>query len=576
MLELKITNATIVDGTGSPRYVGEVNIKDGLIDSIGSTDEPASQVIDAEGRILAPGFIDVHTHYDAQAFWDPTLSPSSFHGVTTVFGGFCGFSIAPLSEHSGEYLMHMLARVEGIPIESLREGVPWDWSTFSEYLDRLDGSLAINAGFLCGHSALRRHVMGERAVKDEATQDEIDRMKELLRESIRGGALGFSSSRSITHSDGDGKPVPSRHAALDELMQLYAMVAEFEGTIAEIAPPSLDFDEQTYELLTDASLAAQRPINWNLLSASGKDEKEQARIANLLGASVHAEERGARVVALTLPQTPRVRLNMVSGVLLDTMPGWAELFRHDVETRKRMLRSNERLETMRQGAAQMEGMLEGVGNFARMLVSETFADENAPYRGRTIGEIVADQGGDPFDLFIAISLADDLRTSFIMDWAPDTPEMFEARADLWRHEHTVVGGGDAGAHLDMIDTFAISTELLNKGVVTHQVISLEEAVHQLTLKPAAFMGLDRRGKIAPGWHADLVIFDEEAIGAGETYSRTDLPAGGMRVYAEPMGISHVIVNGREIIRDNEYLGQAAGQIIRPGTNTTTVAIGRAA
>src|SRR5579859_2045167 len=188
MLDLKIIGGEIVDGSGSARYRGDVGVKDGRIVALGRVEEAARQTIDAAGRAVSPGFIDIHTHYDAQAFWDPTLGPSSFHGVTTVLGGFCGFSIAPLSEESGAYLMPMLARVEGMPLQSLAAGVPWDWRSFSDYLSRIEGTLAINAGFLAGHSAIRRHVMGPRAIGEAATPEDLEQMKALLRASIRGGA----------------------------------------------------------------------------------------------------------------------------------------------------------------------------------------------------------------------------------------------------------------------------------------------------------------------------------------------------------------------------------------------------
>jgi N-acyl-D-aspartate/D-glutamate deacylase len=492
--------------------------------------------------------------------------------VTTVFGGFCGFSIAPLSNNSGDYLMSMLARVEGMPLPSLAGSVQWDWSSFAEFLERVEGKLAINAGFLCGHSALRRHVLGPRAVGQAASPEEIERMKALLRESIRGGALGFSTSLSKTHSDGNGDPVPSRHASIEEVLALFSVVSEFEGTLAEIAPPSSDFTDQTYELLTSASLAARRPINWNLLTTSSSSPEERARVANQLGAGSYAESRGAEVKALTLPQTPRVRLNLLSGVLFDTIPGWAPLFRLSNDDRKHAFGDPQKKAELKRGAAEVTGMLAGVANFAEMQVTEVFSAENEVYRGRLIGEIAHAERCDPFDKFLDIALADDLRTCFTISYRPDTHEMFVERARLWSHPHTVVGGGDAGAHLDMIDTFAISTELLGTGVREHRVISLEEAVHQLTLKPARFMGLKNRGKIETGWWADLVIFDADKIGAGATYTRSDLPANGMRLYADAIGIDHVIVNGREIIRDGTYLGTPAGSIIRPGVSTYTVHI----
>src|SRR5262245_53410175 len=212
MLDVCIRGGSIIDGTGAPARPGDVGVRDGRIVAIGDVDEPATRTIDAEGHVVAPGFVDVHTHYDAQAFFDTTLSPSPLHGVTTVIGGNCGFTIAPLAPEHGPYLMRMLARVEGMPLASLEQGVPWDWTSFGDYLDRIDGTLAPNAGFLVGHCAIRRLVMGEEATKGAATDEQVDQMERLLAESLAAGGLGFSSSWARTHNDAEGEMVPSRHA----------------------------------------------------------------------------------------------------------------------------------------------------------------------------------------------------------------------------------------------------------------------------------------------------------------------------------------------------------------------------
>jgi N-acyl-D-aspartate/D-glutamate deacylase len=240
MLDLKIVGGTIVDGSGAPRYRGDVGIKDGIIVALGAVGEDARETIDATGKIVAPGFIDVHTHYDAQVFWDPTLSPSCYHGITTVFGGYCGFSIAPMSADAATYLMPMLARVEGMPLDSLKAGVPWNWTTFESYLKQFEGTIAINAGFLAGHSTIRRIVMGPRAVTDRASRAEIDEMKKMLRDAIKQGALGFSTTVSPSHNDADGNPVPSRAASMEEILELYSVIGEYEGTVAEMLP-GVDF-----------------------------------------------------------------------------------------------------------------------------------------------------------------------------------------------------------------------------------------------------------------------------------------------------------------------------------------------
>ncbi len=572
MHDLAITGGTVIDGTGSVRFAANVYVTGGRISGVSAGHQDAREVIDASGLIVSPGFLDVHTHYDAQALWDPTLSPSSFHGVTTVFGGFCGFSIAPLTPETAPYLMPMLARVEGMPLESLEAGVPWDWESFGDYLGKLEGKLAINAGFLCGHSALRRKVMGTRAVGSEATQAEVDTMKALLREAISQGALGFSTSLSETHFDGNADPVPSRHASMDEILQLFAVLPEFEGTIAEIAPPSLNFTPETYEILTDVSLAARRPVNWNLMSLSQLTPEEYERVDMQLGASDHAAARGARVVGLTLPQTPRTRVNFITGTLLNSMPEWGALFKLPIEERKAALLDPAWRERLKAGAASMSGIMASMGNFGAMKVASVHSQANRAYEGRLVDEIAAEQGREAFDMFVAIALTDDLRTVFMPGYKADKDEAFPERAKLWLDERTVVGGSDAGAHLDMIDTFAITTELIGSGARQHGAVSLEEAVHQVTLKPATFMGLKDRGRIAEGWHADLVLFDPDSIGVGETYMREDLPGGGARLYADAKGIERVIVGGTEIIRNGTWTGATPGAILKPGEATRTVPI----
>jgi len=267
MLDLKIAGGRIADGTGTPAYLGDVGIKDGRIVAMGVVDGEARETIDATGKVVAPGFIDVHTHYDAQAFWDPTFSPSCYHGVTTVIGGFCGFSIAPLTPEAGAYLLPMLARVEGMPVATLKAGVPWDWSSFGEFLGKLDGRVGLNCGFFVGHSAVRRVVMGPRAVGEKSTPEELAQMKALVRKSLGEGALGFSTTTSVSHNDADGNPVPSRHASREELLELAATVSDFEGTSLELLP-DISMPDATVELLIDFSLAGRRAVNWNLSPSS--------------------------------------------------------------------------------------------------------------------------------------------------------------------------------------------------------------------------------------------------------------------------------------------------------------------
>ncbi len=571
MLDLKITGGTIVDGTGAARYAADIGIRDGRIVQIGQVDEPAHQTIEAGGRIVAPGFVDVHTHYDAQVLWDPTVSPSSFHGVTTVIGGYCGFSIAPLSEESGDYLIRMLSRVEGMPLESLRASADWGWSTFADYLSRFEGTLAINAGFLVGHSAIRRHVMGPAAVEREATRAELDRMKDLVRESIRGGALGFSTTLSPSHNDLEGVPVPSRHASREEVMELYSVISEFEGTTAEIIP-CVDFTADTFQLMTDVSLAAQRPVNWNAISVGRGTPVEMEQVEARLAATDYARARGAEVIALALVQSPTLRINLVSGFIFDGLAGWAPFFQLPMDARMATLRDPAGRADLKAKADAGTGNFQNLAKWDRLRVEEVFCDANRKYVGRSISDIAADEGRDAFDVFADIALADDLRTTFMPLPAEENLQMFQARAKLWNDDRTVVGASDAGAHLDMIDTFAMATHFLETSVRKFPVATLEQAIHQLTEKAAKLVGLRDRGVLKEGYFADIVILDEDKVARGDVHTRVDMPAGGARLYADAQGIGHVIVNGREVIRDNQYLGVPAGAVIRPGKDTYTVEI----
>src|SRR3974390_2900392 len=266
MIDLIIRNGTDVDGTGTAGRHADVGLRDGRIAAIGElANERAARTTDADGKVVAPGFIDVHTHYDAQVFWDQTLSPSPLHGVTTVFGGNCGFTIAPLEPEHGDYLMRMLARVEGMPIGALAEGVPWSWRSFGEYLDLTAGTLAPNAGFLVGRSTIRRVVMGERATKGEATADDVEAMCALLDASLSAGGMGFSSSWARTHNDAAGDMVPSRYASEAELLALCAVVKKHPGAKLEFIPYVGEFEEYVPGLMARMSLAADRPVNWNVL-----------------------------------------------------------------------------------------------------------------------------------------------------------------------------------------------------------------------------------------------------------------------------------------------------------------------
>jgi N-acyl-D-aspartate/D-glutamate deacylase len=568
MLDTVIRGGTVVDGTGTPGRVADVAIHDGRIAGIGAVDDKARRTIDAEGKVVAPGFIDIHTHYDAQVFWDTTLSPSPLHGVTTVIGGNCGFTIAPLAPEHGDYLMRMLARVEGMPLDALAQGVPWDWQSFADYLDRIEGTLSPNAGFLVGHSTIRRLVMGDRATKGDVTTDDLAAMRQMLDASLAAGALGFSSSWARTHNDAAGDGVPSRYASEDELIELCRVVRGHAGTTLEFIPCIGMLEDFAPDLMTRMSLAANRPINWNVLFvAKGSEEVTEHNLA----AGDYAAERGARVLALTVPFTPSPRICFESGFFLDMIGGWQKPMALPHDEKKAMLASADGRRALSEAAAQSSGGF-NAGNWGTYIINETFAPENKKYEGRTVAEIAREEGKDEFDALLDIVVGDDLMTGFGFPMRPDDDETWEARMRVWRDPRAVVGASDAGAHLDFLASFNYSTVLLGEPVRQRGLMPIEEAVRLLTDVPARLYGLRDRGRLQQGWHADVVVIDPATVGAQPVRMRFDLPAGAPRLYGGADGIDHVLVNGTEIVDHGEFTDARPGTILRSGRDTDTVTV----
>jgi N-acyl-D-aspartate/D-glutamate deacylase len=566
VLDVKIAGGSVVDGTGAARRRADVGIREGRVVAIGDVHEDAARTIDAGGLVVAPGFIDIHTHYDAQAFWDPAVTPSPLHGVTTIVGGNCGFTIAPLAASEADYLMRMLARVEGMPLESLEAGVPWDWQSFGEYLDRLDGTLAVNAGFLVGHSALRRVAMGERS-HEPATDDDVATMRRTLGESLAAGGLGFSSSQAPTHNDGDGAPVPSRAASGDELLALCDVVREHAGTTLEFIPTVGPFSEEHVALMAAMSAAARRPLNWNVLVVgAGTDTyKEQ------LAASDRAAEQGGRVLALTVPAVMQLHLNFRSGFLFDALPNWGPTMALPDDEKLRALADPDVRRRLRESAEADTGLFRAMLRWDRLQIGETFAPDNARFAGRTVADVAQEVGAEPFDALLDVVVTDDLRTVLMPPARGDDPDSWRMRAEAWRDPRVVVGASDAGAHLDMLATFSYSTSLLAASR-EHDLVPLEEAVHLLTDVQARLYGIRDRGRLANGGYADVVVFDEDRVAPGPVHTRHDLPAGAGRLYADAEGIEHVLVNGTEIVRGGELTGERPGTLLRSGQDTDTVEV----
>ncbi len=570
MLDLAIVNGTVIDGSGGPARLADVGVRNGRIVAVGQLGQASARTIDAEGLVVTPGIIDLHTHYDAQLCWDPYASPSSLHGTTTVIGGNCGFSLAPVQDRDLDYMTTLLARVEGMPLESLRAGVPWDWRAFGEYLDRFQGRIGVNAGFFVGHTALRRYVLGD-DFERAATDAEMHAMSDLLRQSILAGGLGFSTGTSPTHNDAAGRPVPNRFATPAEHIALAGVAGEFPGTMLEIVPPPGRFAEDQIELMAAMSAAADRPINWNLLNVSKLIWED---CVQRLEASDHAAARGGRVLALTMPVANAMRLNLHSGFMFDVLPVWSQLFEVPPPERIRLLASPEVRTLLKRGADTPEGRaLYYLTDWGSLTIGQTYSASNDGLAGKTVGEIARVRGADELDTLLDIAVADDLRTMIVTPLRGDDPESWELRKRVIADPRVIVGGSDAGAHVDMLDTFAMNTQLLGPIVRDRRMLTLEAAVHLLTGAPATVYGIVDRGVLREDAWADLFVFDPATVGPGRVEMRHDLPSGAGRLFSTPTGVRHVFVNGSEVVRDGAQVsGALPGKVLRSGRDTRTVTV----
>ena len=568
MLDYLIRGGAVVDGTGSPACQGDVGIRGERVVAVGEVDEPAKETFDADGLMVAPGFVDPHTHYDAQLYWDGYATPSSLHGVTSVIGGNCGFTLAPLRAEDADYTRRMMAKVEGMPLEALENGLEWRWETFAQYLDGLESRIAINAGFMVGHCALRRYVLGAEATERESSPGEIERLTELLGQSLVAGGLGLSTSRSSTHNDGDNRPVPSRLASEDELLQLCDVVGRHAGTGLEAIVEGClrGFSDGEIELMAQMSARANRPLNWNVLGvAAGQEE----RTAHQLLPSRRAQEIGGRVVALTMPIFADNNMSLGTFCALWLIPGW-----HDILS----LPKAEKLAKLRDPAVREEMALaakgtvfERLADFSNYRVGDTTSPGNKRYEGRVITDIAAELGMDPADALIEVTSADEFRTVLWPLPVANEPADWAARRDLWASASVLLGGSDAGAHLDRMLGSPYPTRFLADTLRGRRLVPVERAVQLMTDAPARLFGLTDRGRLQVGGFADVVVFDPERVDSGPAHRVYDLPGDSLRLTAEPTGVARVFVNGRPVIVEGEPSGLLPGRVLRSGRDTETVA-----
>jgi N-acyl-D-aspartate/D-glutamate deacylase len=570
MLDLIVTGGTVIDGTGAAAVVADIGVRDGRIVAIGTITESATEVFDATGLVVAPGIVDPHTHYDAQLLWDPTASPSSNHGVTTVIGGNCGFTLAPLLPGDADYLRKMMAKVEGMPLAALEHGTDWSWETFAEYLGRLEGNISVNAGFLVGHCAIRRYVMGGEAVGSAADPAQVEAMRAELAAAIRAGALGFSFTNSTSHSDGEGEPVASRWATPDELIALCEETGLHEGTTLEgIVPGCLDqFADDEIELLGRMSAAANRPMNWNVLSV---DSRVPERVPRQVLASDRASELGGRVVALTMPVQVPMNMSFATFCGLWLIPGWQQVLGVPVAERVARLRdADTRVRLLELSQSPAAGVFRRLADWSEYVIGDTYSPANEGLKGRTVKDIAAERGCSNFGTLLDIVCADDCRTVLWPTPQDDDAESWRMRAELWNDPRAMIGGSDAGAHLDRMCGAPYPTRFLADCIRGRQLISIERAVQLMTSAPAELFGLRDRGVLREGALADIFIFDPATVDSDQAALVVDLPGDSARLTAGSQGVARVFVNGVSIIENGQPTGATPGIVLHSGRDTQTV------
>ena len=555
-----IRGGTVIDGSGTPGISADVLIAGGKIVEIGHN-LVGDQVLDATGCVVAPGFIDIHTHYDAQIFWDPALTPSCFHGVTTVVGGNCGFSIAPVRPGDRELMANTMEKVEDMDPATLLEGVPWDFESFPEYLDSVEqhGSL-LNFSAYVGHTAVRLYAMGDDAVGRAATADEIESMAVIVREAMEAGAVGFATSFAITHIGADGSPIPSRWADRAEIEALFTAVADTgRGIIGVNGGDNLSLREN-YPLQKQIGI----PFTYTAVLTNPKGGHLKALEINRRG-----WEDGAEVWPQVTCRPLSFSMTMVEPFTLNTNPVFAELAAGTIEERRAAYADAGWRDRARE-AWKAPRML--VPRWDTMEVMMSAA--NADLVGARITDLAESTGSDPFDTLMELTLAeDDLMLRIKVVLANDD---VEGIAILLQDERTTLGLSDAGAHVGQLCDAPQATDLLGNWVRDRNVMPMETAIRKLSGQQADLFGFVDRGYLRPGYWADITVFDPETIDPGPVRRVRDFPANAERLTADaPTGIRHVLVNGQPIQVDGEIVTDAVnarpGQLLRSTPRVATSA-----
>ncbi len=553
--DLVIKNGMLVDGTGAPARRADVAITGGKIAEIGRVTDAAATVIDAADLVVAPGFIDPHTHYDAQICWDGAVTPSSWHGVTSVIMGNCGVGIAPCKPKAREVAMRDLVNVEAIPFDVLNMGITWDWETFPEFIEAAARrGPSLNLGFLAPLTPFRHYVMGEASMERAATPDETAQIKALLGEAIDAGAFGFSTTILNQHMGFQGRPLACRNASRDEL-KAYANVLKERGKGAiEIALTRkiAVMDDEEYELLD--FLLSESGQHVTFLALFDRDDIPEA-VRDTLRKAAPLIARGARPQTSPLPLTRDI--NMRNPFSFAAFPSWNRVFVDKSKPAQAAVYAdpafrNQFREELKRPMA--------FGNWERINVHEVRSPALKALEGRSIADIAREQGKDGVDAFLDLTLKDDLDVEFTM-------ASFNTRVDrmteILNDKSVLVALGDGGAHVDMLCDAGYPTYLLGTWVRERQALTLEEGVRRLTSDPAEVFGVRNRGRLAPGLAADVAIFDAARIGSTNRGERRfDLPGGAKRMVMPSLGVEYTVVNGVVTWADGKLTGATAGQVLR--------------
>jgi N-acyl-D-aspartate/D-glutamate deacylase len=561
MYDLLLKNGRIYDGSGMPSFVADLAIRGGRIAAIGKINDPANRVLDADGLAVAPGIIDFHTHFDAQIWWDPLGSSSNEHGVTTVVFGNCGLTLTPCKPEGRDALIGNFVRVEGMPRDTLKAGIPWEWTTHGQYLNALGRKpLGLNVATLVGHCAVRQYAMGEASVEREANDSEISEMEELVRQGLAAGAFGFSTNSNQSHFREDGKPVPSRFASLHEIERLCRVVGENQRGAVQFTHGAFATPEHVARISRwyDTILSeTRRPLigesirhRWSepdLWRKQLDDVEERAR-------------QGAASFAMTSTRLALRRWNLKESNRLDEMPAWKKVMSIPLEARKGALRNPE---TRRELAVEMAPGRPAI-NFSRrwdsIYVNKVYRAEHEELQGKSIEEIARLQGKLAIDAMLDLSLEENLETVF-EDSITQGDE--KAVAAIFRSPYVMLGQSDAGAHVASANPgFGFGTFLISYWVRQRQIMPMEEAIRKLTFMPASIFGIRDRGLLRPGMAADVFVFDPAAIELEKPEQVNDLPEGAPRYIQHARGIRYSIVNGAVLMEDGSHTGAYPGKVLR--------------